>query len=88
MTILINHLFVVPINPILSVIIGKQLRVEGFIVHRWISRWSEGIAQLSKWIISGQLKYRETISDGFESLPKAFIGMLRGENTGKALVKK
>lgn len=78
----------VNINPVLSVIIAKQLRVEGFIVHRWFNQWPEAIEQLSKWILSGKLKYRETISNGFESLPTAFIGMLRGENTGKALVKK
>lgn len=76
---------IVPVQPI---IIAKQLKVEGFIVSRWLNRWTEGIEKLSKWILSGQLKYRETISSGFQSLPIAFIGMLRGQNTGKALVEK
>lgn len=75
----------IPIQPI---IISKQLKVEGFIVNRWLMRWDEGIAKLSKWIIDGQLSYRETISNGFDSLPTAFIGMLRGQNIGKALVEK
>lgn len=76
------------IKPIQPLIIAKQLKVEGFIVSRWFNRWAEGIEQLSKWISTGQLKYRETISSGFESLPAAFIGMLGGQNIGKALVKK
>ncbi|XP_055297766.1 prostaglandin reductase 1-like [Sitodiplosis mosellana] len=75
----------IPIQPI---IIAKQLKVEGFIVNRWFMRWEEGVAKLSQWILAGQLKYRETISNGFDSLPTAFIGMLRGDNIGKALVKK
>lgn len=75
----------VPIQPI---IIKKQLKVEGFIVTRWADRWNEGKKQLSEWISSGQLKHRETISNGFQSLPSAFIGMLRGGNKGKALVEK
>lgn len=76
---------VVPIQPI---IIAKQLKVQGFIVNRWFNQWADGIEELSKWILSGQLKYRETISKGFENLPDAFIGMLRGDNIGKALVVK
>lgn len=77
-----------PIVPIQPIIIEKQLKVEGFIVTRWISQWSDGVETLSKWILSGQLKYRETIASGFQSLPNAFIGMLRGKNIGKALVEK
>lgn len=76
------------IAPIQPIIIAKQLKVEGFIVNRWFNRWSDGVDQLSKWISLGQLKYRETISNGFQSLPTAFIGMLRGKNIGKALVEK
>lgn len=69
-------------------IIEKQLKVEGFIVSRWFDRWKEGVTQLSQWIQEGKLKYKETITEGFDNLPSAFIGMLRGENTGKALVRK
>lgn len=74
--------------PIQPIIIAKQLKVEGFIVNRWLNQWASGVAKLSQWISSGKLKYRETISKGFENLPTAFIGMLRGENIGKALVEK
>jgi NADPH-dependent curcumin reductase CurA len=65
----------------------KQLKVEGFIVTRWQSRWGEGIAQMAQWLKEGKIKYREDIVEGFENTVKAFIGMLQGENTGKMLVK-
>jgi len=68
-------------------IVFKQLKIEGFIVYRWLDRWLEGLTQLQKWIGEGKLKYHETITDGFENMPHAFIGLLRGENTGKAVVK-
>ena len=65
----------------------KQLKVEGFIVTRFPSRFAEGIAQMAQWIKEGKLKYREQVVEGFENTPKAFIAMLQGENTGKMLVK-
>jgi NADPH-dependent curcumin reductase CurA len=65
----------------------KQLRVEGFIVTRWQSRWGEGIAQMAQWLKEGKIQYREDVVDGFGNTVKAFIGMMQGENTGKMLVK-
>jgi NADPH-dependent curcumin reductase CurA len=65
----------------------KQLRVEGFIVTRWQSRWGEGITQMAQWLKEGKIQHREQIVEGFENTVKAFIGMLQGENTGKMLVK-
>jgi len=67
--------------------VWQQLKMEGFIVHRWADRWHEGIAEMLKWISEGKIKYHETITLGFENQPKAFIEMLRGKNTGKAVVK-
>ncbi|KAJ1217979.1 hypothetical protein NDU88_005566 [Pleurodeles waltl] len=67
-------------------LISKELRMEGFLVHRWIKRYDEGLKQLLAWILEGKLKYREHITNGFENLPAAFMGMLRGENTGKAII--
>lgn len=61
--------------------------MEGFLVLRWVDRWMEGIGQLLKWVKEGKIKYHETVTYGFENLPKAFIGMLKGDNTGKAIVK-
>ncbi|KAJ9591662.1 hypothetical protein L9F63_001807 [Diploptera punctata] len=65
----------------------KHLKVEHFAVTSWKSHWQEGIKQNLQWIREGKLLWRETITQGFENMPKAFIGMLRGENIGKAIVK-
>nr|CAI5853593.1 unnamed protein product [Callosobruchus analis] len=65
----------------------NQLKMEGFIVHRWLDRWFEGIEQNRKWIQEGKLKYRETVTHGFENMFRAFADMLKGGNIGKALVK-
>jgi NADPH-dependent curcumin reductase CurA len=72
---------------ILGYLLTKQVRAEGFIVHRFADRYAEGIAKMSQWINGGRIKYREQIVDGFENTPRAFIGMLEGENIGKMLVK-
>ncbi|PSN29576.1 Prostaglandin reductase 1 [Blattella germanica] len=77
-----------PLAPVVQpFVVGKQLKMEGFIVSRWKDRWMEGINQNLKWIQEGKLKWKETVTTGFENIPKAFIGMLKGENTGKAVVK-
>lgn len=61
--------------------------MEGFIVHRWKTRWFEGIKQNKDWIKEGKLQYRETVTEGFENMFQAFIEMLDGKNYGKAVVK-
>jgi|SRR5215472_9797468 len=68
-------------------LLTKQARAEGFLVYQFAERYPEGIAQMSKWINEGKLKYREQIVAGFENTPRAFIGVLQGDNTGKMLVK-
>jgi len=72
---------------LLPYVLVKQLKVEGFIVTRWQSRWGEGIAQMAQWLKEGKIQYREDIVEGFGNTVKAFIGMLQGDNTGKMLVK-
>jgi NADPH-dependent curcumin reductase CurA len=72
---------------LLRPILFKQLRIEGFVFARFQSRWSEGVAQITQWLDEGRLKYREEIVDGFTSMPRAFIGLLRGQNIGKMLVR-
>lgn len=68
-------------------LVFKQLKVEGFLVWRWDGQWDEAFVELVKWIKSGQLKAREHVTEGFDKLFDAFIGMLAGENFGKAVVK-
>lgn len=68
-------------------IVMNQLKVEGFIVSRWGDRWDEGVERNLQWIREGKLRYRETITEGFEHIFDAFVGILRGENLGKAIVQ-
>jgi NADPH-dependent curcumin reductase CurA len=68
-------------------LLSKQSRAEGFIVSQWMNRFPEGVAQMAQWLREGKLKYREQIAAGFENAPRALIGVLSGDNTGKMLVK-
>ncbi len=71
----------------LRALLVNRVRLQGFIVSDQLARWPEIIRELAGRVASGQLKYRETIAVGLESAPKAFIGLLRGENFGKQLVQ-
>jgi NADPH:quinone reductase len=68
-------------------LLTKQARAEGFIVIQFTERFPEGIAQMAEWLKQGKLRYRETIIEGFENMPTALIGVLRGDNIGKMIVK-
>ena len=52
-----------------------------------MDRWPVALRELGSWLAEGKLKYRETIAQGIESAPRAFVGLLKGENLGKQLVK-
>ena len=65
----------------------NRARMEGFLVFDFAERYPEGLARLAFWIQEGRLKYLEDIAEGLENAPKAFIGMLKGENFGKQLVR-
>jgi len=69
--------------------VAFQLKMEGFFVWRWMhrGRWEEGLEQMTMWVEEGKILNRETVVEGFENLPAAFIGMLEGQNTGKMIVK-
>ncbi|XP_047109591.1 prostaglandin reductase 1-like [Schistocerca piceifrons] len=78
----------VAIAPVVQMhMVGKELVMEGFMVTRLLDQWNKAFLEMAQWIEEGKLKYRETVTEGFENTPKAFIGMLRGENLGKAVVK-
>ncbi|KXJ69244.1 hypothetical protein RP20_CCG028142 [Aedes albopictus] len=66
---------------------SKKVKREEFSFSRWNDQRSEAFGQILTWIKEGTLKYRETITEGFENMPQAFIGMLKGGNIGKAVVK-
>lgn len=65
----------------------RQLTMEGFMVFRWWNQWHDGITQMLEWVKDGKIRVEETVTDGFENMPKAFIEMLKGNSSGKAVVK-
>jgi NADPH-dependent curcumin reductase CurA len=72
-------------NPALILI--NRLKIEGFIVSEHMNLWPQALAELGERVADGSLKYRETIALGLASAPEAFIGLLKGRNFGKQLVK-
>lgn len=65
----------------------NRVKLEGFIVSDRLDRWPAALRDLGTWVAEGKLRYRETIAEGLHRAPTAFLGMLRGENVGKQLVK-
>ena len=65
----------------------NRIKLQGFIVSDHMERWPEALGQLGQWVAEGKIKYRETVTEGLENAPQAFIGLLKGENFGKQLVK-
>ena len=72
---------------LLGTFVGKRVRAQGFIVTDFASKYEPAMRQMGEWIKSGRLKYREDVVQGIDKAPRAFIGLLRGENFGKMLVK-
>lgn len=68
-------------------VLMKRLTVQGFIISEHMGRWPPALAELADLAASGKLRWRETIAEGIESAPQAFIGLLRGNNVGKQLVR-
>ena len=76
----------VGLRPQTALLVHSAL-MQGFIITQYTSRFAEGVGQLAQWFTSGQLKHVETVVEGFENTPKAFIGLFSGENLGKQVVK-
>ena len=68
-------------------ILTNRIKVQGFIVSDRMTLWPPAMGELAGWVASGKLKYRETVAQGLENAPKAFVGLLKGQNFGKQLVK-
>lgn len=71
----------------LRVVLSMRLMMKGFIVSEHMDLWPQGLTELGTLVATGKLKFRETVSEGLASAPEAFIGLLRGKNFGKQLVK-
>ncbi len=75
-----------PLNNVRSILTNK-LMVQGFIISDHLELWAQAHKELADLVVAGKLKYRESITEGVENAPKAFLGLLRGENFGKQVVK-
>ena len=70
-----------------QLILQSRLTIEGFIVSEHMEVWPEALKELGTMVATGRLKYRETVAQGLETAPEAFLGLLKGRNFGKQLVK-
>ncbi|HEY7903832.1 MAG TPA: NADP-dependent oxidoreductase [Casimicrobiaceae bacterium] len=71
----------------LRAILVNRIRVQGMLVFDWKERYPEARRALAALVGAGKLRYRESVANGLDAAPRAFIGLLKGENTGKQLVK-
>jgi NADPH-dependent curcumin reductase CurA len=72
-------------NP--SLILVSRLKLQGFIVSEHMNLWPQALKELGTMVATGNLKYRETVADSLGAAPEAFLGLLKGRNFGKQLVK-
>ncbi len=70
-----------------ALILMSRLKIEGFIVSEHMDVWPEALKELGTMVATGKLKARETVAQGIEAAPEAFLGLLKGKNFGKQLVK-
>jgi NADPH-dependent curcumin reductase CurA len=70
-----------------QLILTSRLKVQGFIVSEHLDAWPPALKELGAAVATGKLRYRESIAEGLENAPDAFIGLLKGRNFGKQLVK-
>jgi NADPH-dependent curcumin reductase CurA len=70
-----------------ALLLTNRVKLQGFIVSEFPDDWPVALKELGQMVAEGKLKYRETITEGLENAPRALIGLLRGENFGKQLVK-
>ena len=70
-----------------QLILVNRMKIEGFIVSEHMEVWPEALKELGTLVATGKLKYRESVADGIAAAPEAFLGLLKGKNFGKQLVK-
>ena len=68
-------------------LVRNSALMQGFIIFNYAEKYPEAIAQLSQWLAEGKLKYTETIVEGFDNIPQAFLDLFEGKNNGKMLIK-
>jgi len=68
-------------------VIGMRIRLQGFIYTDYLPRLGEFYVDMGRWVAAGQVKSRDTVVEGLERMPEAFLGLFEGANTGKMLVR-
>jgi NADPH:quinone reductase len=70
-----------------SVLLVNSALMKGFLVNDYSEKFPQALGQLTHWLLEGKLKNKETIAEGFDNIPQAFIGLFEGINKGKMVVK-
>jgi NADPH-dependent curcumin reductase CurA len=71
----------------LTAFLTNRASLQGILVSDWSDRYDEGLRQLAAWVREGRLRPLETVVEGLENAPAAFIGLFHGNNVGKMLVR-
>ncbi len=71
----------------LAYLIGKGIKMQGFVVTQYWAQRPEFLTEMSQWIADGKIAWEETVENGIEQAPQAFMNLFTGANTGKMLVK-
>ena len=74
-----------PFNMALT--IGRRIKIQGFLIFDHAATYPEFLKDISGWIADGKIRYEETVVNGIEKAPEAFLALFSGGNTGKMLVK-
>jgi NADPH-dependent curcumin reductase CurA len=70
-----------------SFLVRKSALMQGFIIFDFAAKYPEAMQQLGQWLNEGKITHVETMREGFEAIPQAFIDLFDGKNKGKMLVK-
>jgi NADPH-dependent curcumin reductase len=73
------------LNP--GLFLAARFKMQGFIISDHLDLWPQGLSELGAHVAAGRIKYRETVANGLAAAPAAFIGLLKGENFGKQVVR-
>lgn len=71
----------------LRALLTSRASLQAFIISEHTAVWPQALAELAEWVVTGSLRYHESIAEGIDNAPRAFIGMLEGRNLGKQLVR-
>src|SRR5215208_4546050 len=74
-------------SSMMRVVLTKRLTIRGFIVSDFAARYADFLRDMSQWVREGKVKHREFVTEGLDSAPGAFMGLLKGANFGKQLVR-